>query len=39
LADELRQLVTHVLPFAEIDQAFTLLERRECMKVVVLPDD
>ncbi|MDP6404329.1 MAG: alcohol dehydrogenase catalytic domain-containing protein [Alphaproteobacteria bacterium] len=38
LASELRQLVTHVLPFGEIDRAFSLLERRECMKVVVEPE-
>ncbi len=38
LTGQLRQLITHVLSFAEIDRAFTLLERRECMKVVVLPD-
>lgn len=37
LTAELRQLVTHVLPFAEVDRAFTLLEQRACMKVVVLP--
>ena len=39
LTSELRQLVTHVLPFSEIDQAFALLEQRQCMKVVVQPPD
>ena len=39
LTAELRQLVTHVLPFGEIARAFSLLERRECMKVVLLPED
>jgi len=35
---ELRQLVTHVLPYAEVERAFEMLEQRQCMKVVLTPE-
>ena len=38
MAAELRQLVTHVLPYAEVGQAFELLDRRQCIKVVLCPE-
>jgi len=38
VAPQVRRLVTHVLPFTEIDEAIRLIERRECVKVVLQPD-
>jgi len=38
LAASLRRLITHVLPFSEAEQAIGLIERRECIKVVLQPD-
>lgn len=35
--ETLRHLVTHILPFAEIDRAFDLLRRRQCLKAVLRP--
>jgi 2-desacetyl-2-hydroxyethyl bacteriochlorophyllide A dehydrogenase len=38
LADRARRLITHTLPFAEAERAIGLIERRECIKVVLRAD-
>ena len=38
LAPEMKGLITHTLPFSEVEEAFALIERRECIKVVLQPD-
>ena len=37
LAPDLKQLISHTLPFSAIEEAFGLIKRRECMKVLVEP--
>ena len=37
LAPDLKQLISHTLPFSAIEEAFGLIKRRECMKVLVDP--
>lgn len=38
VATDLKQLVTHTLPFTEIDQALTLIQERKCIKVLIQPN-
>ncbi len=38
LAPDLRKLISHTLPFSEIERAIQMIRNRECMKVLLKPE-